>query len=59
MHGGHPCTFEFIFVGSASDAAAVTGDATNVVDLGGAFAMPGLIDVHGFHGMSTENRVYS
>ena len=49
---------KFIFVGSASDAAAVTGDATNVVDLGGAFAMPGLIDVHGFHGMSTENRVY-
>jgi predicted amidohydrolase YtcJ len=36
----------------------VTGEVTAVVDLGGVFAMPGLIDIHGFHGMSTENRVY-
>ncbi len=48
----------FLVVGSNADVEAVTGAVTQVVDLAGAFAMPGLIDVHGFHGMSTENRVY-
>ncbi len=48
----------FVVVGSNADVAAVTSDATQVIDLAGAFVMPGLIDVHGFHGMSTENRVY-
>jgi len=48
----------FLVVGSNADVESVTGDGTEVIDLGGAFAMPGLIDVHGFHGMSTENRVY-
>ena len=37
---------KFIAVGSADDVAAVTGDATEVVDLGGAFAMPGIGDTH-------------
>ena len=36
----------------------MTGVGTSAVDLAGAFVIPGLIDVHGFHGMSTENRVY-
>jgi predicted amidohydrolase YtcJ len=49
---------KFIAVGSADDIAAVTGDTTKVVDLAGAFAMPGLVDIHGFHDSSTENRVY-
>jgi predicted amidohydrolase YtcJ len=48
----------FVAVGSADAVAAVTGDATETTDLGGAFAMPGLVDVHGFHDSSTENRVY-
>ena len=47
----------FLVVGSNEAVDAVTGVATEVIDLAGAFAMPGLIDVHGFHGMSTENRV--
>ena len=33
-------------VGSATDVATVTGDATNVVDLGGRMAIPGMIDPH-------------
>ena len=37
---------KFIAVGSADDVAAATGDGTNVVDLGGAFAMPGIGDSH-------------
>jgi len=49
---------KFLVVGSNVEVEAVTGNGTEVIDLGGAFAMPGLIDIHGFHGMSTENRVY-
>lgn len=37
---------EFIAVGSADEIAAVTGSATEVVDLAGAFVMPGIGDVH-------------
>jgi len=36
----------FLVVGSAAEVEAVTGEATEVVDLGGRMAMPGLIDVH-------------
>jgi len=36
----------FIAVGSIDDVAAVTGDGTEVVDLGGGFAMPGIGDTH-------------
>jgi len=49
---------KFLVVGSNAEVEAVTGNGTEVIDLGGAFAMPGLIDIHGFHGQSTENRVY-
>ncbi len=37
---------KFIVVGSNADVEAVTGEGTEVVDLGGRMAMPGLIDVH-------------
>jgi predicted amidohydrolase YtcJ len=37
---------KFIVVGSADDVAVVTGDSTEVVDLAGAFAMPGIGDSH-------------
>ena len=36
----------FIVVGSIEDVAAVTGEGTTVVDLGGQFVMPGLHDTH-------------
>ena len=49
---------KFLVVGSNADVEGVAGEATEIVDLSGAFAMPGLVDIHGFHGMSTENRVY-
>ena len=49
---------KFLVVGSNADVEAVTGEATEIVDLSGAFAMPGLVDIHGFHGMSTDQRVY-
>jgi predicted amidohydrolase YtcJ len=37
---------ELVAVGSAAEAEAVTGDGTEVVDLGGKFVMPGLHDIH-------------
>jgi len=37
---------KFIEVGSAKDIEKFVGQHTRVVDLGGAFAMPGLIDAH-------------
>jgi len=37
---------KFLMVGSAADVKAVTGDGTEVVDLGGQFALPGIGDVH-------------
>jgi len=37
---------KFLLVGSNADAEAVTGDATRVVDLGGKFVMPGIVDMH-------------
>ena len=36
----------FIIVGSNDDVTSVTGKATNVVDLNGSFAMPGIGDSH-------------
>ena len=37
---------KFIAVGSNDDVAANTGENTNVIDLSGKFAMPGLVDTH-------------
>ncbi len=48
----------FLVVGSNADVETVTGDATEVVDLGGAFAMPGLIDIHTHPSMSMNFRVF-
>lgn len=36
----------FVAVGSRADVEAMAGDATKVIDLGGQFVMPGLIDTH-------------
>ncbi len=37
---------KFLAVGSNTDVEAMTGEATEVVDLEGMFAMPGIIDLH-------------
>ncbi len=37
---------KFLVVGSNADVEAVTGEGTEVVDLGGRFVMPGLHDLH-------------
>jgi len=37
---------KYLVVGSATDAAAVTGENTEIVDLNGAYAMPGIGDTH-------------
>ena len=37
---------KFLVVGSNADVEAVTGDATEVADLGGQFVMPGMVDTH-------------
>ena len=37
---------KFLVVGSNEDVEAVSGESTEVVDLGGAFAMPGIVDMH-------------
>ena len=39
-----------LVVGSGADVEAVTGDGTQVVDLGGRFVMPGINDLH-HHGI--------
>jgi predicted amidohydrolase YtcJ len=44
---------KFLVVGSAADVEAVTGEGTEVVDLGGKFVMPGMIDVH-THGVDAH-----
>ena len=36
----------FLLVGSAEDVEALQGDATVVIDLGGDFVLPGLVDAH-------------
>ena len=37
---------EFIAVGTKEEIAAVSGDSTRVIDLGGKFVMPGIQDTH-------------
>jgi len=45
----------FLAVGLNADIEIVTGDATEVVDLGGRFVMPGINDLH-HHGMDTISK---
>ena len=49
---------EFIVVGSNEAVEAVTGEDTEVIDLSGAFAMPGLVDIHTHPSMSMNFRVF-
>ncbi len=37
---------KFVAVGSNDDVASVTGENTDVIDLAGKFAMPGIVDLH-------------
>jgi predicted amidohydrolase YtcJ len=48
----------FVVVGSNADVEAVTGDGTEVVDLGGAFAMPGIGDTHIHPGLLMAKRAF-
>jgi predicted amidohydrolase YtcJ len=49
---------KFIAVGSADDVATVTGDSTEVVDLAGGFAMPGIGDTHIHPSMVMPKRAF-
>jgi hypothetical protein len=48
---------KFLVVGSNADVEGVTGDATEVIDLDGAFVMPGLGDPHLHFGTIMPKRV--
>lgn len=45
---------EIIAVGSAGELAGLSGPGTEVVDLGGAVVLPGLMDVHNHHAAAGE-----
>ncbi len=49
---------KFIAIGSNAEVEAVTSTETVVIDMAGAFAMPGLVDVHTHPSMSMLYRVY-
>jgi predicted amidohydrolase YtcJ len=49
---------KFIVVGSAGDIAAVTGEDTEVIDLRGGFAMPGIGDTHIHPAMVMPKRAF-
>ncbi|MEH6548349.1 MAG: amidohydrolase [Pseudomonadales bacterium] len=49
---------KFITVGSSAEVAAVTGEATELVDLAGAFAMPGIGDTHIHPSMVMPKRAF-
>lgn len=48
----------FLVVGSNADVESVTGGATEVIDLAGAFSLPGLVDPHTHASLSMKNRVF-
>ena len=48
----------FLVVGSNTEVEAVTGDSTEVVDLDGAFAMPGIGDSHIHPALVMPKRAY-
>ena len=49
---------KFLVVGSNAEVEAVAGPGTELVDLEGQFAMPGLIDIHTHPSMSMVFRVF-
>jgi predicted amidohydrolase YtcJ len=49
---------KLIVVGSSDDVAAVTGERTDVLDLAGAFAMPGIGDTHIHPAMVMPKRAF-
>ena len=49
---------KFIEVGTVADAEAVTGEGTEVIDLGGSFAMPGIGDTHLHPGLLMAKRAF-
>jgi predicted amidohydrolase YtcJ len=49
---------KFIAVGSNNDAAALTDGSTEIIDLGGAFAMPGIGDSHIHPAMVMPRRAF-
>ncbi|MDA9982464.1 amidohydrolase [Gammaproteobacteria bacterium] len=49
---------KFIAVGSADDMAALTGDDTEMVDLAGGYAMPGIGDNHIHAGLTMPKRAF-
>ena len=49
---------KFVVVGSNADVEAVTGDGTEVFDLGGGFAMPGTGDPHIHAGLLMPKRAF-
>jgi predicted amidohydrolase YtcJ len=48
----------FIAVGSSADVEAVTGETTEVIDLDGGFAMPGIGDNHIHAGLTMPKRAF-
>lgn len=49
---------KFVAVGSADDIAAVTGKDTEVIDLNGAFVMPGIGDTHVHQALVMPKRAF-
>jgi predicted amidohydrolase YtcJ len=49
---------KFVVVGSNADAQAVTGEGTEVADLGGRFVMPGIGDPHIHAGLLMPKRAF-
>ncbi|GAA1720273.1 amidohydrolase [Isoptericola hypogeus] len=45
-------------VGSAAEARACAGDGTEIHDAGGAFVMPGLVDVHNHHAFAGRTDLF-
>jgi len=48
----------FVAVGTQSDVQAFVGDGTEVIDLGGRMAMPGIIDIHNHIMMGGQADLY-
>ena len=53
IHEGH-----FVAVGSSEDVAGLIGESTDIVDLKGAFAMPGIGDSHIHPGLLMAKRAF-